>query len=73
VSTRTWYLLSTLAIVISLAMCGCAQPMTNDEIIAEVAKCKAADMDAVGLRSLASLDQIQRIECQPRKPNDRAR
>lgn len=46
-------------------LAGCTPGLTNDEIIAEVEKCRAAGMDAELLRSLSSRDMVQRVECRP--------
>lgn len=59
------FALGVIVVVTLITLAGCTPAMTNDEIIAEVEKCRAAGMDAELLRSLSSRDMVQRVECRP--------
>lgn len=68
---------AALVIAATLALSGCVEPLTNDEIIRETEKCAAAGMGVTAYVSGLSNFQIQRIECSPHKkpttkdrPND---
>lgn len=53
-----------LSLVLFVA-CGPVPVMTNDEIIAEVEKCNAANMNAVVVRN-GSRKEVVRVDCVPK-------
>ena len=58
--------MSRLAVLLLLALAGCSmKQMSNDDIIAEDKKCKAADLDSVLLEN--DLGVVGALQCRPRK------
>lgn len=54
------------AIILMLSLSACDKPMTNDEIIAETKKCKAAGLDARELYRELNPGVIVLIQCKRR-------
>lgn len=58
-------LLLTLVVVAVWWVCGCTHPLTNEQIIAECNKCKAAGLTPHVLANGLSDDRVFAVECRP--------